>query len=632
MCGFAGFIEPQKKSGFDVLNAMSESLQHRGPDDSGNEIIDHTYATIGLGFRRLAIIDLSSTGHQPMSLPDKSVHIMMNGEIYNYQEIKLELQTLGCSFISSSDTEVVLQAYNSWGINMIDRLIGMFAIFIFDSLKDCTYLIRDRAGVKPLFWYRSPDGDLLFASELKAFHKHPSFVKELNNDSLSLYLMNGSIPAPYTIFSNAFKVEPGTWVRVDLKTNKLEKHVYWNAFDAYNKPVLEISFNEAKVETEKLMQSAFNYRMVADVPVGVFLSGGYDSTAVAALLGNSVSNLNTYTIGFNETAYDESKHAKEVASHLGTNHHEYTCDFKEATEIIPELPFVFDEPFGDPSAIPTILVSKVAREHVTVALSADAGDELFAGYPRHKKVLNYLNKFESIPQFVKSTSSIPTKIIDSLFNPSIGRADRINKLTELLNSKGVMSSFNAINKTYTEKEIKRLLTKKFFVPKTIFDQDSDLSKNVSILSKILAVEYKTYLADDILQKVDRATMSVSLEGREPFLDHRLLEYVATLPDVFKLNNGTSKYILKEIVHDYVPQKMMDRPKMGFGVPVDRWMRHELRELFEEVLSLKKIEEQGVFNVDEIRRLKDAYLKNEITDVYRIWYIFVFQLWYNKWMN
>lgn len=631
MCGFAGFIEPRKKSGFDVLKAMSDSLQHRGPDDSGNEIIEHTYASIGLGFRRLSIIDLSSAGHQPMSLPDQSVYIMMNGEIYNYREIKVELQTAGCKFISNSDTEVVLQAYKTWGINMLNRLIGMFAIFIFDSEKDCTYLIRDRAGVKPLFWHQSSSDDILFASELKAFHKHPSFSKQLNYDSLSLFLMNGSIPAPYTIFRNTYKVEPGSWVKLDLKTKKVEKQIYWNAFDAYNKPRLDISFTDAKVETEKLMQSAFNYRMVADVPVGVFLSGGYDSTAVAALLSNSVSNLNTYTIGFYEATFDESKFAKQVANHLGTNHHEYICDFKEATDIIPHLPFVFDEPFGDPSAIPTILVSKIAREHVTVALSADAGDELFAGYPRHKKVLNYLNKLNKVPQLVKGAAGISTGLFDSVFNPSIGRADRVSKLSELLRSNGVLSSFNAINKTYTEKEIAKLLSKEFVLPKTVFDADDDLNDSVSVLGKILAVEYRTYLTDDILQKVDRATMSVGLEGREPFLDHRLLEFVATLPDKFKLNENNAKYILKEIVHDYVPASMMERPKMGFGVPVDKWMRQELRELFEEVLSLKKIEEQGVFNVDQIRRLKEAYLKNEITDVYRIWYIFVFQLWYNKWM-
>ncbi|MBK7684418.1 MAG: asparagine synthetase B [Bacteroidetes bacterium] len=278
MCGFAGFIEPSKRSGLDVRKAMSDSLLHRGPDDAGSDLIDHPLASVGLGFRRLAIIDLSIAGHQPMALPDHSVYIMLNGEIYNYKEVRIELENLGCKFNSNSDTEVVLLAYKTWGIKMIDRLIGMFAILILDTLSDCVFLIRDRAGVKPLFWYKNEDGEILFASELKAFHEHPRFKKELNHDALSLFLMNGSIPAPYTIFKNAFKVEPGNWVKVNLKSMKVDTTEYWNAFDAYNKPVLDISFQEAKLETEKLMQSAFNYRMVADVPVGVFLSGGYDST------------------------------------------------------------------------------------------------------------------------------------------------------------------------------------------------------------------------------------------------------------------------------------------------------------------------------------------------------------------
>jgi len=385
-------------------------------------------------------------------------------------------------------------------------------------------------------------------------------------------------------------------------------------------------------ETEKIMQSAFDYRMVSDVPVGVFLSGGYDSTAVAALLSNSVSNLNTYTIGFDDVNFDESKHAKKVANHLGTNHNEYICQFKDAMSIISELPEIYDEPFGDPSAIPTTLVSRIARKYVTVALSADAGDELFAGYPRHKKLLNYLTKLVRTPDFIKDLASVPLKFGTSIYSNSISSPDRIEKLQQLLSANSVGKGFNIINQTYTEKEIRRLLKVEFKLPMTVFDEVEKTNSSISILDKILSIEYRTYLVDDILQKVDRATMSIGLEGREPFLDHRLLEFVGTLPDNYKLQNGESKKVLKDIVHKYVPMEIMDRPKMGFGVPIQDWLRVELADLFNEVMDIEKFKQQGIFNVFEIEKIKSDFLARKTKDIYRVWYLFVFQQWYNKWMN
>lgn len=632
MCGLAGFVDYKKSTSLEVLKAMTDSLVHRGPDDCGYDLIELNKGTIGLGFRRLSIIDLSPNGHQPMYSPDQRIALMLNGEIYNFLEIRKELEEKGVVFKSNSDTEVVLYSYLVWGIEMLKKFVGMFAIVLVDKRTNEVFLIRDRVGIKPLFWHKCKNGSILFASELKSFHKHPDFIKKLNIDALSLFFMHGSIPAPYTIFENTFKMKPGHWMKFNLETHEILDVEYWNGFDPYNTPVFNIDYNEAKQETEKLMQSAFEYRMISDVPVGVFLSGGYDSTAVAALLSKTVSNLNTYTIGFEDESFNEAPYAKKVADFIGTKHHEYTCRYSDAMKIIPELADIYDEPFGDPSAIPTTLVSRIARQHVTVALSADAGDELFAGYPRHLKSSKYLHKLFGIPEQVKSFSLIPIHFFSYLYNPVISRPDMVEKLKLFLQSRGIAEGFNVINQTYSEKEIKKLLNRPFVIPNTVFNEDLKLESSVSVLNKILAIEYRTYLTDDILQKVDRASMSCGLEGREPFLDHRLFEFVATLPDEFKLKNGISKMILKDIVHDYVPKEIMERPKMGFGIPLKDWLRYDLRELFEDVLDIKKIESQGVLNVQAVKDLKLHYLNGKLYDIYRLWYVFIFQQWYDRWMD
>jgi asparagine synthase (glutamine-hydrolysing) len=421
-------------------------------------------------------------------------------------------------------------------------------------------------------------------------------------------------------------------LKYDLTTREITSTEYWNAFDSYNLPTLNISYKEAKSELEKLMFSAFNYRMVSDVPVGVFLSGGYDSTAVAALLSKGESVINTYTIGFDNEKYNEADYAKQVAKHLGTNHNEYYCSYSDALQIIPELPEIYDEPFGDPSAIPTTLVSRIARKYVKVALSADAGDELFAGYPRHKKSLELINKLNTLPKFSQNALSTVADLMHFLIERNISKPSKFDKLSSTLNSKEIVEVFNLINQTFTHNEVKRLIASDFKVPNTIYNEDKLLRSDLSILNRILACEYRTYLTDDILQKVDRATMYNSLEGREPFLDHRLLEFVSRLPESYKFNEGKSKIILKDIVHDYVPKSIMERPKMGFGVPIENWLKSELKDLYEEVLDLDKIKKQGVLNVDTITQLKRGFINNEVKDIYRLWFVFVFQLWYDRWMN
>ncbi len=628
MCGFTGYIDKKGVFGEDILRSMTDSLVHRGPDDAGYELLKADFGVVALGFRRLSILDLSEAGHQPMFNHDRTISIMLNGEIYNFQELKQELISSGVVFKSTSDTEVVLKGYELKGIDFIHSLIGMYAITILDIPKKKLYLIRDRAGVKPLF-YASYDGNIIWGSELKALRNHPAFKHATDVNALALYFQNGNIPAPYTIYKDCFKVESGHYLQFDLANNQFKSVKYWDVNDYYNQPNNTVSYEEAKQHTEELMTSAFKYRMIADVPVGVFLSGGYDSTAVAALLAKSYGKINTFTIGFEEASYNEANYAEAVAKEIGTNHFTEICTIDEAKNIIPELPHIFDEPFGDSSAIPTTLVSRIAKKHVTVALSADAGDELFAGYPRHLKAESYLKKWSNKSGIVKAL--IPFLNAINL-SKNLTNANRIEKLIEFLNAKTNVEAFDSINKTFTAGEARLLLNANFKELNTVFNSGEKFSSKVSPLNQVLAVEYQTYLVDDILQKVDRATMSASLEGREPFLDHRLIEYVATLPADFKLHNGVGKRILKDIVHQYVPKSLMERPKMGFGVPVSKWMQNDLKPLLMEVMGDEALKENHLLNTNTIRRLRDDYLNNKVHDFERLWFVFTYLQWFKKWGN
>ncbi len=626
MCGITGFIDFSKHSDVNTLKLMTKCIIHRGPDDEGEELFDLQNATIGFGFRRLAIIDLSPLGHQPMKNLESNDWIVFNGEIYNFNEIKNELIALDHSFISTSDTEVILKAYQQWGNECVQRFIGMFAIVIFDVSNNKIVCFRDRVGVKPFYYYHKDDL-FLFASELKCFHAHSKFEKKIDEKALASFFQHGYIPAPSSIFTNVFKLNPGHWLELDLSTKKVKTHSYWNVKKNAIKEKLKINYEEAKAQLESLLVSAFNYRLIADVPVGVFLSGGYDSTCVAAILQKTNNTLiKTYTIGFDEPGFNEAVYAKEVAKHIQTDHHEYYCTFKEAQEIIPLLPDIYDEPFGDSSAIPTTLVSKIARQHVTVALSADGGDELFGGYPRHLKSFDQIKKLNSVPTAFKYLSA--NFIGDSKHN--LSKPDRKNKLKRLLESRTGEEMFDIINQTYTEKELSSLLTNPVAFPSSAFDERIT-EKNVDLLTKILSLEFNTYLPDDILHKVDRASMSVSLEGREPFLDHRIAEFVAQLPSAYKMKEGKQKIILKDIVHSYVPRQLMERPKMGFGVPVEKWCRGELKNLFMEYMNDKALEKSGLLNVQAIIPIRQSYLNGSLENFERIWFIFIFQQWYHKWM-
>lgn len=640
MCGISGFIDFNRKSSTEILISMADMLIHRGPDDKGYELFEENTYQAGLGFRRLSIIDLSPTGHQPMFLSegqagpeDKNLCIVFNGEIYNYREIRAELETLGLSFKSNSDTEVILQSYKKWGKDCVKKFIGMFSIALYDKTEQKIVLFRDRPGVKPLFYYYK-NGLFLFSSELKCFHRHPGFQKKIDFDALSLYFSHGYISAPYTIFKNAQKLIPGHILTLDLKTRSVSTEKYWDVNDYYNQPRLKISYNEAKEETEKILTSAFQYRMVADVPVGVFLSGGYDSSAVTALLQkNSAQKIKTFTIGFHEQEFNEAQYAKEIAKHLGTEHYEHYCTSREALDIVPTLAEVYDEPFGDSSSIPTTLVSKIARQHVKVALSADGGDEIFCGYSKYTKGVKYYSALNKIPQPLTRLAGGIMELLQPKSRKDYSVPDRYEKLKLVLQKREPVYAFNIVTEVFTFLETQRIMIPALKYLNTPFDENDLLNENNDLLSRFQATEYKTYMVDDILQKVDRATMSVSLEGREPFLDQRIIEWVAKLPSEFKLQHGVTKFILKDIVHKYIPAKIMDRPKMGFMVPVALWFRNELKEFLLHYLDKERIRKQGIFKPEEIDNMVQSYFAQKKNgDFQRIWYLLAFQMWYERWME
>ncbi|MCX8491845.1 MAG: asparagine synthase (glutamine-hydrolyzing) [Cyclobacteriaceae bacterium] len=627
MCGLTGFVDFNLFSRQEHLEQMKITLLHRGPDDHGQLIFKNDQAVVGLAQTRLSIIDVSPLGHQPMRY--KRLCIVLNGEIYNYKEIKNELKSLGHSFVSNSDTEVVLHAFEEWRLNCVDRFIGMFAFLIYDQEQEKIFACRDRVGVKPFFYYWNSDL-FLFTSELKSFHKHPGFKKELNKKSLVGYLQHGYVSGPKTIFKDVYKLEPGTWLTVDLSTRKLSLNKYWNIEEYFKKPLNKsISYQEAKVELEKLMLSAFQYRMIADVPVGVFLSGGFDSTLVTALLQkHSTKKLNTFTIGFPD-GVNEAPYAAMIAKHLGTDHISYDCTESDAKEIIPHLAYYYDEPCADISAIPSILVSRLAKQKVTVALSADGGDELFVGYDGFKTSLNRLNAIRKIP-FPKRIApllrvlagALPVTNL-SIKRKALGMADVLrasheSQLQTLLGlSDGIPKDF-----------VKMLLANNisdspvFYEKMELYEERNHLLMNC----------FKGSLKDLLLVKIDRATMSVGLEGREPLLDHRLIEYTAQLPFEFKYDGIVSKKIVRDIVYQYVPKEMMDRPKTGFDLPIYKWLRQDLSYLLDEHLGQQSINLTGVFNAAEVAKVVSQFNSGNLVYTDIIWRLLHFQMWYRMWMS
>jgi len=634
MCRIAGIWSLNKSSNYNInikelIQQIRDTMKHGGPDDAG--VFVDKNAQLALGHRRLTIIDLTSLGHQPMKYKDFC--IVYNGEVYNFKEIKKELLAKGYKFKSNSDTEVVLKAFISWGPDCIHKFRGFFAFAIWDKRNERLYLFRDRIGVKPLYYYFK-DNWLLFASEIKAFHKFPHFNKEIDMTALSFFFQYGYIPAPYSIFKYVKKVRPGHFLIINRRGIKEIK--YWDIVDFYKKEENKIEIFEAEKEIENLLIEGFKYRLVSDVPVGVFLSGGVDSSAVTALLQKNISTtLHTFTIGFKENEYDESIYAQRIAKYLETKHTELFCSIKDALEIIEKLPEIYDEPFGDSSAIPTFLISKLARNYVKVILSGDGGDELFAGYTKYEIVY----KFYKIPYLLRKSLSF----IFSLFSPEFvdnfsflkkyytNIREKFYKFRNMLDGRdieemfclsGSYASFGIIEKLLETNKYKYIF--KFPLMEKIPDDE--------IISYMQMVDIKTYLPDDIMAKVDRASMANSLETREPFLDNKLIEYLMSLPFNIKYRKGKGKWILKRILYKYLPPKLLDRPKKGFEIPIYKWLKEFILKEYNYDFSRDFLKRQGILNPDFVVSLINNFLSGKYVNPHFLWFIFIFQRWYNKWIK
>jgi len=632
MCGLSGFIDTKRNCDIKILKEMTNALIHRGPDAEGFFFEENKNSIIGLGHRRLSILDLSKNGNQPLRFNNNI--IIYNGEIYNFLEIKEELKKLNYKFDSDSDTEVILKAYDKWGIDCVNKFIGMFVIIIYDKKKEKVFLIRDRAGVKPLYYYFY-DGLFMFASELKSFHKNPNFKKEIDWQGLNLFFKYGYILEPFTIFKFTKKLRSGHYIEYNLINNKINENKYWDVANNYNKERLNISFEDASLEMERLLKSAFQYRTVSDVPVGVFLSGGYDSSIVAAILQkNSEKKIKTFTIGFNEKNINEANYAKDIANFLQTEHYEHYCTKKDALEIFPQLATIYDEPFGDPSSIPTVLLSNFARKHVAVSLSADGGDEVFAGYSKYLTVTKYREAFKGNKTLKKISSFFLDKIKFKNFNIFQNIKNFNSKydfINALINNKNPIELMKILSYIFSDDEIKKLLKSENVNDiKTNYENNIiDFKKNDD-LNALLAVDFKTYLSDNILVKVDRATMSSSLEGREPFLDHRIIEFSSLLPSNFKIKKNISKFLLKDIVHKYIPKEFLNRPKMGFVPPLFQWLKNDFSELMDTFFNKDFLNKQKILDKNYVLSLYKDFINGKKENLAKLWLVMIFFNWYKKW--
>ncbi len=637
MCRITGFWDFNYRADYPLeqtLVAMRDVLQHGGPDSGGAYI--HSDTPLALGHRRLSIIDLSSAGNQPMFWEHYA--LIFNGEIYNYKAIKKQLQSLGYTFDSDSDTEVLIKAYKQWGQDMVLHFRGMFAFAIWDNQTQKLTLCRDRVGVKPMFWYWK-DGLFMFASELKAFHQHPKFDKTINQDAVSLYLQQGYIQYPHCIFEHAHKLETGAFLVLDAQ-QKIEIKKYWDVQEVYaNTKVSQQSEGELLEEMEAVLTESFELRMVADVPVGAFLSGGIDSSMVTALLQKKKGRqLKTFTIGFEDKEYNEAQHAKAVAEHLGTEHHELYCTEKDFEKVIPLLPELYDEPFGDSSGIPTYLVAQMAKEQVKVSLSADGGDEIFGGYTKYEITQNFYPKIQKMPSLMRASLVQMTGAINPLWLerhsskiPILKNYKNISnkfpKLRNALSAKDTLDFFN-ISSTYINPSAQQKLYK-HYKHRYQTSQKIEVQRLVSYLGM---VDIDTFLEGDIMCKVDRATMAVALEGRDPFLDHKIIEFAMKLPDHLKIQGNETKYLLRKLLFKNVPRELIERPKQGFSIPVQKWLLSSLKAPLLAIKDDKNFIATFDFDAKELAKIIDNFVQQQkYINPHFIWFLYNLHQWYLRWI-
>ena len=646
MCGLCGYLalinQTSSEELFDTVLRMTHTLRHRGPDDSGVWV--NAESGIALGHRRLSVIDLSAAGKQPMHSACGRYVIVYNGEVYNHQDLSLELADAGAVFKGHSDTEVILAAISCWGIPAaVQRFNGMFAFSVWDRKERVLWLARDRMGEKPLY-YGEMNGIFLFGSELKPLRAHPLFRGEINRGALALLMRHNCIPAPYSIFSGISKLLPGTILSVRVSRSGFETSVsrYWSLKEAAESGVRKsqgIGEEEAISRLESLLLDAIRMRMAADVPVGAFLSGGIDSSTVVALMQTISSRpVRTFTIGYSEADYDEAKEAKQVASHLGTEHTELYVTPAEAMAVIPGLPTLYDEPFSDSSQIPTFLVSRLTRGQVTVSLSGDGGDELFGGYNRHVWCRKIWNRISACPEGLRKVlaggisriSAGKWESIAGIMQPFLPArlrqrdpVGKLRKIGDILTAETLTEVYHILTSHWQEPELLVIDGKEPLTLLTDSDQHADVADFVNLM---MYLDMMTYLPDDILVKMDRASMGVGLEARIPMLDHRLVEFAWQVPLRMKIHNGQGKWILRQVLCRHVPKEMIERPKMGFAIPIDVWLRGPLRDWAEDLLDPEKLREQGFFNECAVREKWEEHLSGHHNWHHHLWDVLMFQAW------
>ncbi len=642
MCGIVGFKSARNFSGLrESLPAATSSMIHRGPDDAG--LFFDPEAGVGLGHRRLSVIDLSEAGRQPMASNDGTAHIVYNGEVYNFQEIRRTLEGAGHCFRTETDTEVILEAYREWGMDCLTRFVGMFAFALWDKRIGTLFLARDRIGIKPLYYYYA-DGMFLFASELKALMAFQGFPKDIDPDAVPLFLHYQYIPAPRTIFRDTWKLLPGHYLIYDGE--HVEERTYWTLPDAAGSTDFEGDETAAVDELDKVLGDAVSCRLISDVPLGALLSGGIDSSIVAALMQKaSPTPVRTFSIGFRERGYNEAPWAAEVAKHLGTDHTEFYVTPQEALDLIPRLPEIYDEPFGDASAVPTSLVSRLARTQVTVALSGDGGDEQFAGYVRYWSTQAMATAFQRLPNPVRKSigrvlEKMPVSWVEKCYMPwrdllpqrfcVTNFPDKWQKLVKLMARVSVEDLYRMSICYWSEYDLRSLCGKG--PAPTQFEETFEETEGWPILSRLMRVDQKTYLPDAMLTKVDRASMAFSLEVRVPLLDHRVVAFTSRIPDSLNYRNGKGKYLLRKLLARYVPEALFDRPKMGFGVPIDGWLRGELKELLLDYLSPQRLKKEGLFQTNEVEKKIREHLEFKAYHQYRLWALLMWEMWREKWLG
>lgn len=644
MCGITGFIEPRGNLAEGDLLAtaskMADSLIARGPDDSGAWA--DASSGVGLGFRRLAILDLSQEGHQPMQSPCGRYTVVYNGEIYNYKEIQTEVQQSGqypYPFRGHSDTEVLLAAICVWGLEAtVKKLNGMFAIALWDKQDKSLWLARDRVGIKPLY-YGIQNNLLLFGSELKAICQHPSFKPVINTGALALYFRHNYVPDPHCIYENLVKLAPGQFVRIETSPS-LNAHTpiqYWEPQSVTRQERKPLDESEATDQLETLLSDSVKKRMIADVPLGAFLSGGVDSSTVVALMQkNSPKPVHTFSIGFWEKDYNEAEHAKAVAEHLGTHHTELYVEPNQALSVVPKLAGLYDEPFADSSQIPTFLVSQLAKKSVTVSLSGDGGDELFCGYNRYlfgEKIWSKINKFPKALRQLGGTTlhAVPPHRWEQLYTmveqwvpPALklrNPGDKVQKLGDILGSSSPMALYHhLVSQWKNPTEIVRDSVE----PLTALTSPETKLDHLSFTEQMMYLDLVTYLPGDILTKVDRASMGVGLEARVPILDHRVVEFAWSLPLNFKMSHGVSKSILRNVLYRHVPKELIERPKMGFAIPIDEWLRGPLKDWTNSHLENPNL---GDFlEPAPIKKMWQEHQQGRQNWQYPLWIVLMFQAW------